>query len=148
MLVEVRHVPRLESIRQGHDHHVSALFKRHWLIVTVGVTSGVGVMSTDVMHGIRIRIVPRFLDLVKRLQQECKELRVRIEEDRVRRENDIHRVHVPIGRNLLHEEVGLISVTTQLGCPKSLTSTKGSDGQIVLAGRSEGVSSNSVVKLG
>lgn len=95
--LQVGRVPRINDVCQCHDNHVSTLFERHGLIFTIRVARGIGVMSTNVVHGIGVRIVPRLLDLIERLQKKCKQLRIGIQENGVCRENDIHSVHVTIG---------------------------------------------------
>jgi len=70
MVTQIGCVPRLERICQGHDDHVATLLEWHGLIVTFRVTSGVGVMRANVVHGVGIGIVSGFLDLIQRLQKE------------------------------------------------------------------------------
>lgn len=147
MVTQIGRVPRLERIRECHNNHVPALFKRHGLVVTVRVTGSIGVVRANVMHGVGIGIVSGFLNLVKRLQQEQQQLWVRVKENGMRRENDIDRVHVAVGRDLLHKQVGLLNGTGQLGGRKSLTTTKRSDGQIILAGSSNRITDNLIIKF-
>jgi len=63
------------------------------------------------------------------------------------REDDIDRVHVAVGRDLLHKQVGLLNGTGQLSGRESLTTTKGSDSQIILAGSSNRITGNAIIEF-
>lgn len=121
VLLKVVGVLRFEGICQSHDNHVSTFLKRHCFIIAVRMTSCIGVVTSNVVHGITVGVQPRFLELIVGLQNQLEELWVGVEENGMSREHNIHSIHVAIGRDLLHEKVDIVLSTTQLSGRKGLT---------------------------
>lgn len=108
---------------------------------------GVRVVGSNIVHGVCVGILSVLLNLIDWLQNQFEELGIGVQKDRVSGEDDVHSVHVAIGRDLLHEDVGVLGRAGQLHGSKDLTDREGGDCQVVLASGINGILGYPVIEI-
>lgn len=144
--VQVVGVASLQCIGQGHDNHVAALLQRHFLVIPVIVTRGIGVPGAEVVHGIRVGVLARLLVLVQRLHDQSQDFRVGVQEDGVGWEDDVHGVHVTVRGDLLQEQVHFVFRAAQLRSTKCLSGRERGQHEVVIAADCAGVLRNPAIE--
>ena len=126
-------------VGEGHDQHVAAFFDGLFLGDAVGVAGAVGVVGADVVEGEVLRVQPVFLDDVEGVEQVFQPGWVEVEEDWRGGEDYVCGVHVAVGGDFFHEDVGALLGASDGGCAEGFAGSEGNDGEVVLAAYCDGV---------
>lgn len=146
VILDVVNVAGPLDIGQRHDDHVAALLQWHRLIVALWVPLGDG-KGAEVVLGPIVGVRAALLVLKDGVKQILAKRRVEVHENRVGGEDNVDRLDVAVGADLLEEDVGLLGRAGELEPAKRLPEGECRDKRVVGAGRVDRVDVDLVVEV-
>ena len=88
-----------------------------------------------------------FLVEVQRVKHEPEPGGIHVDENRKERVDNVDGLHVAVRRHFFHEKIGFVGIAAELYGSPGLADGKGSDDQIILTCRGDGVSGDLIVEV-